>query len=115
MQCLQSKSNPWEGHSPTFSKQWPHPYESITFRVHHVNLNGLSIKDGFSIDLYLQGTVALQVNMGSMNKINLNLQIPSIRSKFTKAFKRFDRNMGIQNAFPPEPTLSMTSSLDSFH
>ena len=75
------------------------------FRVHHVNLNGLSIQDGYSIDLYLQGTVALQVDMGSMNEVNLNLQNPSIRSRFTKAFKRFDRNMGIQQSFPPDQSM----------
>jgi len=105
MKSRGEESNQWQGHQPRFSQHWPSTRESDTFRVHHVNLNGLSIHDGYSIDLYLQGTVALQVDMGSMNEINLNLQNPSIRSRFTNAFKRFDRNMGIQQSYPPEPSM----------
>ena len=105
MKSRGEECNQWQGHQPRFSQHWPSTRESDTFRVHHVNLNGLSIQDGYSIDLYLQGTVALQVDMGSMNEINLNLQNPSIRSRFTKLFKRFDRNMGIQQSFPPEQSM----------
>ena len=87
----------WIGDEITHQDDWP--VQRKTLRIAQLNVNGLSFaKDNFKIDLYLQGLMAMQVDVAALQEINLNLNINKIRDDFNKAMKRFDQRSTLQVA-----------------
>jgi hypothetical protein len=87
----------WIGDEITFNENWP--IQTQNFRIAQLNVNGFSfIKDNYKIDLYLQGMMAMQVDVAALQEINLNLRLPHIKEKLIKAMKRFDQRAGFQLA-----------------
>jgi hypothetical protein len=87
----------WVGDKMAFQDDWP--LRSTTFRIAQTNVNGLSfVKDNFKIDMYLQGLMALQVDVAAIQEINLNLKNGKVHEKFTKAMKRYDQRANTQTA-----------------
>jgi hypothetical protein len=91
----------WIGDEITYQDNWP--IQTQTFRISQLNVNGLSFtKDNYKIDLYLQGLMAMQVDVSAMQEINLNLGLPLVKEKLIHAMKRFDQRAGIQLAVQPK-------------
>ena len=87
----------WMGDEINYQEDWP--VNSNTFRVAQLNVNGFSFaKDNFKIDIYLQGLMALQVDVAAIQEINLNLNTHKIREDITKAMKRYDQRATLQIA-----------------
>ena len=87
----------WIGDEMNYTEDWP--VKSKFFRIAQLNVNGFSFaSDNFKIDVYLQGLMALQVDVAAIQEINLNLSIQKIREDFTKAMKRFDQRSSLQLA-----------------
>ena len=87
----------WIGDEITYQESWP--TTSRTLRIAQLNVNGFSFaKDNFKIDIYLQGLMALQVDIAAMQEINLNLNTPRVREAFSKAMKRYDQRAALQTA-----------------
>ena len=87
----------WIGDKMIYQESWP--VQNKTFRIAQLNVNGLSFaKDNFKIDMYLQGLMALQVDVAAIQEINLNLGLPKVREDFNKAMKRFDQRAVLQLA-----------------
>ena len=87
----------WVGDAIQYQDTWP--IQSNTFRIAQLNVNGFSFaKDNFNIDLYLQGLMAMQVDVAAIQEIDLNLGLTKVREDLTKAMKRFDQRAGIQLA-----------------
>jgi hypothetical protein len=82
----------WQGDQPQHCDKWPSPRASKSFRLHRVNANELSLtKDSISIDQYLQSSIAMQIDIGMINEINLAVHNPETREKLKAAMKRADR------------------------
>ena len=87
----------WIGDAMTFQEKWPKT--SNTLRIAQLNVNGFSFaKDNFKIDIYLQGLMALQVDIAAIQEINLNLSLTTVRESFEKAMKRYDQRSALQMA-----------------
>jgi hypothetical protein len=87
----------WIGDEIKYNEDWP--LQRKNFRIAQLNVNGFSFsKDNYKIDLYLQGIMAMQIDVAAIQKINLNLVLPKIKDKFIQAMKRFDQRAGIQVA-----------------
>ena len=82
----------WQGDIPQHSDKWPTPRASKSFRLHHVNVNGLSLaKNSVSMDQYLQSSIAMQIDIGMINEINLAVHNPETREKLKTKMKGVDR------------------------
>ena len=87
----------WVGDEIKYQDTWP--LNSSSFQVAQLNVNGFSFaKDNFKIDLYLQGLMALQVDISAIQEINLNLTLPRVKEALLKAMKRFDQRASLQMA-----------------
>ena len=87
----------WVGDEMVFHEEWP--IKSNKFRIAQLNVNGLSFaKDNIKIDMYLQGLMAFQVDVATMQEINLNLNNSRVGDKFNKAMKRYDQRGTLQLA-----------------
>ena len=88
----------WVGDETVYNEKWP--MKSNVLRIAQLNVNGLSFaQDNYKIDMYLQGLMAYQVDIAAMQEINLNLNKNTVREKFTKAMKRFDKRATLQLAY----------------
>lgn len=94
---ITGKDLQWVGDTMEYNEEWP--MKSDVFRIPQLNVNGLSFaQDSYKIDMYLQGLMAFQVDVATMQEINLNLSKSKTREKFIKAMKRFDQQATIQLA-----------------
>jgi hypothetical protein len=90
----------WVGDEIDFQGGWP--MQSSIFRVAQLNVNGFSFsKDNYKIDLFLQGLMAMQIDVAAIQEINLNLSVATTKDLVTKALKRFDQRAGVQLATQP--------------
>ena len=87
----------WQGDKPQYSNKWPTPRASKSFRIHHVNVNGLSLaKDSVGMDQYLQSSLAMQIDVGMINEINLAVHNPETREKIKTQMKAVDKTARLQ-------------------
>jgi hypothetical protein len=88
----------WIGDEMQYNEDWP--MQSEVFRIAQLNVNGLSFaKDNFKIDMYLQSLMASQVDVATIQEINLNLNARKVREKFITAMKRYDQRATTQLAY----------------
>ena len=98
----------WIGDEMEYQDEWP--VQNKTFRIAQLNVNGLSFtKDNFKIDMYLQSIMAMQVDVATLQEINLNLNKNKIKEDLTKAMKRFDQRSVLQTS-----TVKHNESTDSY-
>ena len=94
---MQGDDLKWIGDEMEYHEDWP--IQNKILRVAQLNVNGLSfVQDNFKIDMYLQGLMALQVDVAAMQEINLNLSTQKTRNDFAKAMKRYDQRSSLQIA-----------------
>ena len=94
---LTEKDMSWIGDEMDYQEEWP--IQKETFRIAQLNVNGLSfVKDNFKIDMFLQSIMAMQVDVATIQEINLNLNKNKIKDELTKAMKRFDQRAVLQVA-----------------
>ena len=94
---LTEKDMSWIGDEMEYQDEWP--IQKETFRIAQLNVNGFSFtKDNFKIDMFLQSIMAMQVDVATIQEINLNLNKNKIKDDLTKATKRFDQRAVLQVA-----------------
>jgi hypothetical protein len=85
----------WVGDEIIYQQEWP--LQSKALRIAQLNVNGFSFaKDNFKIDMYLQALMSNQVDIATMQEINLNLNVNSVQTKFREALKRYDSRSSVQ-------------------
>ena len=94
---LTEKDMSWIGDEMEYQDEWP--IQKETFRIAQLNVNGFSFtKDNFKIDMFLQSIMAMQVDVATIQEINLNLNNNKIQEELKKAMKRFDQRAVLQIA-----------------
>ena len=90
----------WWGDIPSESEQWPTPMKQ-NIRVLFANLGGMSHENDFTdVDILMQHCAEHQIDVLMITELNLNLTQGRMRNQLREAFKRYDRHMKIQFAFP---------------
>ena len=81
----------WQGDTMIFDEGWPNIEEKTTFRMFHINLNGVTSHNNYlEWEMTIAFLMDMQVDVFGLTEINLDLNNGMIKDKFIQSGKHFD-------------------------